>query len=90
MRDMDSPMPKITGSTIIKLVIVCFLVGFALAFFHLDPKDVLTQLARWAKSLAEWSVGAFGSAVSYILLGAVIVLPIWLVFYLLRAVRGRK
>jgi hypothetical protein len=47
-------------------------------------------MLRWAKSLAEWSVDVFGSAVSYILLGAVIVLPIWLVFYLLRAVRGRK
>jgi len=83
-------MPKITGSTIIKLAIACLIVGFALTFFHLDPRDVLTHALRWAKSLAEWSVGAFGQAFSYILLGAVIVLPIWLVFYLLRAVRGRK
>jgi Domain of unknown function (DUF6460) len=83
-------MPKITGSTIIKLAIACLIVGFALATLHLNPKDVLTQLMHWAKSLAEWSVGAFGQAFSYILLGAVIVLPIWLVFYLLRAARGRK
>jgi hypothetical protein len=83
-------MPKISGATVIKLVIVCFLVGLALAFFNLDPKDVLTQMIRWGKSLAEWSFEAFGSAISYILLGAVIVLPIWLIFYLLRAARGRR
>ena len=87
---MELPMPRISGSTIIKLVIACFIVGFALAFFHVDPKDVLTHGLRWIKSLAEWSFQAFGSAISYILLGAVIVLPIWLVFYLLRAARGRK
>jgi len=51
---------------------------------------VLTQMIRWGKSLAEWSFEAFGSAISYILLGAVIVLPIWLIFYLLRAARGRR
>jgi hypothetical protein len=83
-------MPKITGSTIIKLAIACLVVGFALATLHLDPKDVLTQIGHWAKSLAEWSVNMFGHAFSYILLGAVVVLPIWLVFYLLRAARGRK
>jgi hypothetical protein len=87
---MESPMPKISGSTIIKLLIASLIVGFALTFFNLDPRDVLTHMLRWAKSLAEWSVDVFGSAVSYILLGAVIVLPIWLVFYLLRALRGRK
>ena len=61
---MELPMPKISGSTIIKLVIACFIVGFALAFFHVDPKDVLTHGLRWIKSLAEWSFQAFGSAIS--------------------------
>jgi hypothetical protein len=32
----------------------------------------------------------FGSALTYILLGAVVVIPIWLVFYLLRALRGKR
>lgn len=83
-------MPKISGATVIKLVIVCFLVGFALVWFNLDPKDVLMQGWRGVKALGEWSVDVFGWAISYILLGAVIVLPIWLVFYLLRAFRGRR
>jgi Domain of unknown function (DUF6460) len=83
-------MPKITGSTIIKLLIACLIVGFALAFFKVDPRHVLTWIVHLARDLAQWSVSVFGDAISYILLGAVIVLPIWLFFYLLRAARGRR
>ena len=87
---MELPMPKITGSTIIKLLIACFLVGFVLAFFSIDPRDLLTSVVQLAKSIAQWSVSVFGDAISYILLGAVVVIPIWLVFYFLRAMRGRR
>ncbi len=83
-------MPKITGSTIVKLVVACFLVGLMLVWFDLKPQDVLIQGWRLVKSLVEWLMENLGSAMSYILLGAVVVLPVWLVFYLLRAVRGRK
>lgn len=83
-------MPKITGSTIIKLAIACFLVGLALAYSNVDPRDVFTYAVDVAKDLANWSVSVFGSAISYILLGAVIVVPIWLFFYLLRAARGKR
>jgi hypothetical protein len=87
---MERPMPKITGSTIVKLVVACFLVGLMLVWFDLKPQDVLIQGWRLVKSLVEWLMENLGSAMSYILLGAVVVLPVWLVFYLLRAVRGRK
>jgi hypothetical protein len=87
---MERPMPKITGSTIVKLVVACFLVGLMLVWFDLKPQDVLIQGWHWVKSLVEWLMENLGSAMSYILLGAVVVLPVWLVFYLLRAVRGRK
>ncbi|MEM9683740.1 MAG: DUF6460 domain-containing protein [Pseudomonadota bacterium] len=83
-------MPKITGSTVIKLLIACFLVGFGLAIFRIDPRDLFTHAAEMAQSIANWSVDMFGDAISYILLGAVVVIPIWLFFYLLRAVRGRR
>lgn len=83
-------MPKITGATIIKLLIACFLVGFGLAVFQIDPRNLFTHAADIAQSIAQWSVNVFGEAISYILLGAVVVIPIWLFFYLLRAVRGRR
>jgi uncharacterized oligopeptide transporter (OPT) family protein len=87
---MDGTMPKITGSTIIKLVILCFLVGLALVYLNISPRDVLAYIIETGQSLAEWSVSVFGKALTYILVGAVVVIPIWLVFYLLRAMRGRR
>ena len=83
-------MPKITGSTIIKLVIVCFLVGFALAVLNLDPRSLLNEILQLGKQVVDWSVSVLGWAGSYIFLGAVIVIPIWLVLYLLKAARGKR
>jgi len=83
-------MPKITGSTIIKLLIACFLVGLALVYFNVSPQELLLDMFNIVKRVAQWCVSRFGTAMSYILLGAVVVIPIWLVFYLLRAVRGRR
>jgi hypothetical protein len=87
---MELTMPKITGATIIKLFLLCFVVGFVLVYLNVSPKDVLTYIADTARSLAEWSISVFGDAMTYVLIGAVVVIPIWLVFYLLRAMRGRR
>ena len=43
-----------------------------------------------AGKIFNWAVGLFGSALNSILLGAVVVIPVWLVFYLLRALRGKR
>ena len=83
-------MPRISGSTIVKLLIACFLVGMSLTVLNLDPRTLMTESLHMLKQLAQWSIANFGDAVSYILLGAVIVLPIWLASYLLRAMRSRK
>ena len=83
-------MPKITVSTIVKLVIACFLVGLALVYFNVSPQELLVDMFNLAKRFVQWCASKFGDAMTYILLGAVVVIPIWLVFYLLRAVRGRR
>lgn len=83
-------MPKITGSTIIKLAITCFLVGFALAVLNLDPRSLLNDILRLGKQVIDWSMSVLGWAGSYVLLGAVIVIPIWLLLYLLKAARGKR
>jgi hypothetical protein len=74
---------------VIKLTIASLCVGLLLAYFNADPLDLL----RWAREqLAELLGDAAGWlhwAVKYALIGAVIVVPIWLVHYLWRAARGR-
>ena len=81
-------MPKITVATVVKLLIASLIVGMALAFFELSPQDLL----GWAKETFADVLGNASDyvqwAISYVLLGAVIVVPIWLVFYLWRAAKG--
>jgi hypothetical protein len=83
------PLPRITAKTVVKLIIASLCVGLLLAYFNADPLDVL----HWAREkLAELLGDATGWlqwAVKYALIGAVIVVPIWLVHYLWRAARGR-
>ena len=82
-------MPKITVATVIKLLVASFIVGMALAYLELSPKDViawaqdaLTDVLGNATDYIQW-------AISYVLLGAVIVVPIWLLSYLWRAAKGK-
>lgn len=82
-------MNRITFNTILRILVASLLVGMAMAFFQVQPKDVL-----------HWATGGIGEAlanaqawigwtVKYVLLGAVIVVPIWLLWYLLQFLRRR-
>lgn len=82
-------MPRITVGTVVKLLIVSLIVGFILTSLSIAPQDVLQFGVDSVKKIFDWSIDVFGNAITYILIGAVVVLPIWLVFYLLRLVRGR-
>lgn len=83
-------MPRITGGTVVKLLIFSLLVGFLLTWLNVGPQDVFQYGIENAEKIFNWAVDLFGNALTYILLGAVVVLPIWLVFYLLRAARGKR
>lgn len=83
-------MPRITLGTIVKLLIACFVVGLMLSMLEINPQDVLRWLVDLVKGIVEWSVSVFGKAMTYILIGAVLVIPIWLIVQLWRAINGRR
>ena len=76
--------------TIIKLAIVCFIVGVLLAFFDVDPVSLMRNFPDAIYSIFEVLLGWTRSAVPYIMLGAIVVIPIWLVLFLLRVARRKK
>ena len=78
------------GSTVVKLFVVSLLVGMAMSFFDLSPRALLERLGGTAQEIFEIGVGAVEWAVPYVLLGAVVVVPIWIVVRLLKALRGRS
>ena len=72
-----------------RLILLSVLVGVVLAAIGLDPWNIVTSIRR----LIEWVYDLGFDAVSglwrYFLLGAVVVIPIWLLSRLFNAPRGR-
>lgn len=72
-----------------RLLLVSILVGVILSVLGLDPFDILHSLERLARSIWNMGFDAFHWLWRYFLLGAVIVIPIWLIMRLINAPRGR-
>ncbi len=83
-------MRRITGRTVVKLVLVSLVVWLILTSLNIDPQNVLQSAMDGVESLIELAADIFGWAFTYILIGAVIVVPVWLVMYGWRYVRGRR
>jgi hypothetical protein len=66
---------SITGGTIIKLVIYSFVVGFAMYKLEWSPGDVVGWVGTTIADMWAWFSG---SGLEYVLLGATIVVPIFL------------
>ncbi len=83
-------MDKSVVSTIVKLAIISLLVGVALAFFDISPRSLVENLGGTVVEIYEVILRFLRWAMQYILLGAVVVLPIWLVFFLIRLAKKKS
>ena len=61
----------------------------AMAFFGVQPTDILAWLAESVREAAANAEAWIGWTVKYVLLGAVVVVPIWVLWYLLQFLRRR-
>jgi len=82
-------LTKISSADILRLVFLCVLAGFLLAALNVNPRDLWidffgTLTESWSRFI-HFITESAGWAIEYFLLGAVLVIPIWLVFRLLRA-----
>ncbi len=74
----DSPL-----RVIVKLAVVSLIVGFVMSAFHWTPWDVLYTLRDTALHIWDMGFAALDNFLGYILLGAVIVVPAFLILRLL-------
>ncbi len=65
-------------AVIIRLIIVSIVVGIVLSALNYDPRDLFGSIFRLINSIADMGYYWVQSAARYFLLGAVIVVPIWL------------
>src|ERR1700746_2424755 len=72
-----------------RLILLSILVGVVLAAIGLDSWHILYTIRRLFQSIWDFGFDAINWAWRYFLLGAVIVIPIWLLSRLFGAPRGR-
>jgi hypothetical protein len=72
-----------------RLVLVSILVGVVLSAFGIDPYDIVNSIRRLIHSIWDLGWEAVERLWRYFLLGAVLVIPIWVIVRLVNAPRGR-
>jgi hypothetical protein len=83
------PFLRHPGRTLFRLLLASFAVGVVLTVFDIRPEALLRDLNDAAYRLFTGAVDAVRWAIPYILIGAVVVAPLWLLLTLWKAVRRR-
>ena len=89
----DAQMNKWMGGSplavLLRLVLVSVLVGVILAALGFDPWNIIDSIRSLLQRLWNMGFDAVRWLWRYFLLGAVIVIPIWIIMRLVNAPRGR-
>ena len=92
-RPHDDMTIRIFGGTPLavlgRLILVSVLVGVILSVLGLDPFDIIHSVERLFRSIWNMGFDAVRWLWRYFLLGAVIVIPIWIIVRLFNAPRGK-
>ncbi|MEX3006877.1 DUF6460 domain-containing protein [Hoeflea sp. TYP-13] len=71
------------GRTVVKLIVISFIVGAVMSAFHWYPIDVVYAIRDFLVNVWNLGFAALGRFGDYLLLGAVIVVPVFLVMRVL-------
>jgi hypothetical protein len=72
-----------------KLVLLSILIGVVLSALGLDPLNIIRSIEHLVRTIWDMGFDAVVWLWRYFLLGAIIVIPVWLILRILRAPRGR-
>jgi Na+/H+-dicarboxylate symporter len=73
--------------TVIRILLICLLVGLVMAFFGLTPEHIIDDTIATARHAWALVVNFVLWAVPYVLLGGSVVLPVVAIVFILRFVR---
>ncbi|HER27496.1 MAG TPA: hypothetical protein ENI69_10345 [Rhodospirillales bacterium] len=76
-------------STVIRLAIISLVLGLLLSFFSVNPQDLLEMLGSTALGIFNAVARVLEWSVQYILIGVIVVVPVWLVIKAWRVLRGK-
>ena len=76
--------------TLVKLTIASLIVGSALAYFGVTPEKLMREFGVTEDQVIEHLRRAITWATPNLILGALVITPVWLVLYLFRPPRPRS
>ncbi len=76
-------------TVLVKLILLSILVGVILHVVGLDPWDIISSVKRLVLRIWDMGFDAITTVWRYFLLGAVLVIPIWLIIRLVKTPKGR-
>ncbi|MBL8575327.1 MAG: hypothetical protein JNM13_16750 [Hyphomicrobiaceae bacterium] len=74
--------------SLLKLAIVSLIVGAALTYLNISAADLLARIGMTPERVGELIVLGLRWAVPNVMLGSMIVLPVWFLMFLFRPPRG--
>jgi Na+/H+-dicarboxylate symporter len=83
-------MPKNILSTILKLFVISLIVGLLMHWLGVTPRSLISNFGATVERLFGTLANFVGWAINYVLLGACIVVPIWLLIFLVERAKGRR
>lgn len=89
----DSGLSRFLGGSpaqvLLRLVFLSFVVGIILSALNLDPLDLVNMTVNFFERLWNMGFHAIGRLGSYLVVGAIVVVPIWMISRLLAMGRSR-
>ena len=73
---------------VLRLVVICIVTGIALRAAGVDPADLLRTIPEVLRTISEFGFGWVETAFQYFLVGAIIVIPIWIIIRLVKFMAG--
>lgn len=71
---------------VIRLLVMSFVVGLVLTVLDVNPNDIILWIEDRLRFLTSFGFETFEEAGAIILLGAVVVIPVWVVLRILRLI----
>jgi uncharacterized oligopeptide transporter (OPT) family protein len=75
---------------LVRLALLSIVVGVVLSALGITPDNFFYQIRLLLQRIYDLGFGAFQSVVEYLVLGAMVVVPIWLVTRLIKSLRRTK
>lgn len=73
---------------LVRLLVLSLVVGIILSALGITPDNIFYQINILLRRIYDLGFGAIESVLGYVILGAMVVIPIWFISRLIKSARG--